>query len=204
MLASFTAVRRRSQSSPELLRRPLGHGAATLWFSTSPCVGAAPTRARGRSPAPATIGHWPSASHSSATSTLTWQSTWTTGPLVRDLDFAIEIIGSEIVREADGLAMSSRNVHLSCEEREKALSINRSLVNARTAALTNSNSASQHMKNQIAQALSEAGGRVDYVEIVEQESLVPVDTIDRPVVICVAAWFGKVRLIDNIEIHPGS
>ncbi|CAM0144500.1 unnamed protein product [Urochloa decumbens] len=79
--------------------------------------------------------------------------------MVRDLDFAIEIIGSEIVREADGLAMSSRNVHLSCEEREK---------------------------------------------IVEQESLTPVVRIDRPAVICVAAWFGKVRLIDNIEIQAPS
>ncbi|CAM0871170.1 unnamed protein product [Alopecurus aequalis] len=122
--------------------------------------------------------------------------------MVRDLDFAIEIIGSEIVREADGLAMSSRNVHLSPEQREKALSISRSLVNARTAALNNNNSASEHIKNQIVQTLMEAGGQVDYVEIVEQESLVSVETIDRPVVICVAAWFGKVRLIDNIEIHP--
>ncbi|KAM3318486.1 hypothetical protein ACQJBY_035945 [Aegilops geniculata] len=121
--------------------------------------------------------------------------------MVRDLDFAVEIIGSEIVREADGLAMSSRNVHLSPEEREKALSISRSLLNARTAALNKSNSASEHIKDQIVQTLTEAGGRVDYVEIVEQESLVPVETIDRPVVICVAAWFGKVRLIDNIEIH---
>jgi pantoate--beta-alanine ligase len=42
------------------------------------------------------------------------------------------------------------------------------------------------------------------MQIVEQQSLVPVETIDRPVVICVAAWFGKVRLIDNIEIHPRS
>lgn len=121
--------------------------------------------------------------------------------MVRDLDFAIEIIGSEIVREADGLAMSSRNVHLSPEQREKALSISRSLVNARTAALNNSNCASEHIKNQIVQTLTEAGGQVDYVEIVEQESLIHVETINRPVVICVAAWFGKVRLIDNIEIH---
>ncbi|KQK12075.1 pantoate--beta-alanine ligase [Brachypodium distachyon] len=119
--------------------------------------------------------------------------------MVRDLDFAIEIIGSEIVREADGLAMSSRNVHLSHEEREKALSISRSLVNARTAAL-NGNNAAKQIKNQIVHTLTEAGGRVDYVEIVEQESLAPVEMIDRPVVICVAAWFGKVRLLDNIEI----
>ncbi|RCV39906.1 hypothetical protein SEVIR_9G008400v4 [Setaria viridis] len=123
--------------------------------------------------------------------------------MVHDLDFAIEIIGSEIVREADGLAMSSRNVHLSCEEREKALSISRSLVNARTAAL-NGNSHGQQIKDQIVQTLEEAGGQVDYVEIVEQESLTPVERIDRPAVICVAAWFGKVRLIDNIEIQPPS
>ncbi|KAK3145461.1 hypothetical protein QOZ80_3BG0253120 [Eleusine coracana subsp. coracana] len=120
--------------------------------------------------------------------------------MVRDLDFAIEIIGSEIVREADGLAMSSRNVHLSCGERQKALSISRSLANAKTSALRGNNH-SQQIKDQIVQSLTEAGGRVDYVEIVEQESLVPVKRIDRPSVICVAAWFGKVRLIDNIEIQ---
>ncbi|CAN6308462.1 unnamed protein product [Urochloa humidicola] len=123
--------------------------------------------------------------------------------MVRDLDFAIEIIGSEIVREADGLAMSSRNVHLSCEEREKALSISRSLVNARTTAL-NGNNHGQQIKDQIVQTLEEAGGQVDYVEIVEQESLTPIVRIDRPAVICVAAWFGKVRLIDNIEIQAPS
>ncbi|CAL4937075.1 unnamed protein product [Urochloa decumbens] len=110
------------------------------------------------------------------------------------------IIGSEIVREADGLAMSSRNVHLSHLEREKALSISRSLVNARTAA-RNGNNHSQQIKDQIVQTLTEAGGQVDYVEIVEQESLVPLERIDRPAVICVAAWFGKVRLIDNVEIQ---
>ncbi|RLN39714.1 hypothetical protein C2845_PM01G48720 [Panicum miliaceum] len=114
--------------------------------------------------------------------------------MVRDLDFAIDIIGSEIVREADGLAMSSRN----------ALSIHRSLVNAKTAAL-NGNNHSQQIKDQIVQTLAEAGGQVDYVEIVEQESSVALERMDRPAAICVAAWFGKVRLIDNIEIqthHP--
>ncbi|KAJ1292679.1 hypothetical protein BS78_01G008500 [Paspalum vaginatum] len=123
--------------------------------------------------------------------------------MVRDLDFAIEIIGSEIVREADGLAMSSRNVHLSREEREKALSISRSLVSARTTALKGNNH-SQQIKDQIVQTLTGAGGQVDYVEIVEQESLTPLERIDRPAVICVAAWFGKVRLVDNIEIQTPS
>ncbi|CAD6207703.1 unnamed protein product [Miscanthus lutarioriparius] len=110
--------------------------------------------------------------------------------MVRDLDFAIHIVGSEIVREADGLAMSSRNVNLSHENREKALSISRSLMDARTAALNGSNH-SQQIKDQIVQTLTEAGGQADYVEIVEQESLVPAERMDRPCVICVAAWFGK-------------
>lgn len=123
--------------------------------------------------------------------------------MVRDLDFAIQIVGSEVVREADGLAMSSRNVNLSEEDRKKALSISKSLVDARTAALSGSNR-SQAIKDQIVRTITEAGGQVDYVEIVEQESLVPVERMDRPCVICVAAWFGKVRLIDNIEIHVDS
>ncbi|XP_073004634.1 pantoate--beta-alanine ligase [Typha latifolia] len=119
--------------------------------------------------------------------------------MVRDIDFAVKIIGSEIVREADGLAMSSRNVHLSPEEREKALSINRSLTKAKSAALHGQNS-SQEINDLIVQEICDAGGRIDYVEIVEQESLVPVENINCPVVICVAVWFGNVRLIDNIEI----
>ncbi|KAL5684367.1 hypothetical protein ACJX0J_010752, partial [Zea mays] len=82
---------------------------------------------------------------------------------VRDLDFAIQIVGSEVVREADGLAMSSRNVNLSEEDRKKALSISRSLVDARTATLSGSNR-SQEIKDQIVRTITEAGGQVDYVE----------------------------------------
>ncbi|KAL5210477.1 hypothetical protein ABZP36_006100 [Zizania latifolia] len=84
-----------------------------------------------------------------------------------------------------------------------ALSINRSLVDARTAALKG-NTDCEQIRNKIVQTLTETGGQVDYVEIVEQESLVPVERIDCPVVICVAAWFGKVRLVDNIEIDTRS
>lgn len=119
--------------------------------------------------------------------------------MVRDLDFAIEIIGGEIVREDDGLAMSSRNVRLSSEERKKALSIYKSLSEAKNTA-QNGKINCQELTGSIVQAVTEAGGRVDYVEIVEQESLKPVDEIRSPVVICVAAWFGNVRLIDNMEI----
>lgn len=120
--------------------------------------------------------------------------------MVRDLDFAIQIIGAEIMREADGLAMSSRNVHLSPEEREKALSINKSLSEAKHDAQNGQNNCLQ-LKSLIIQSIAKAGGRVDYVEIVEQETLRPMEEVTKPVVICVAAWFGHVRLIDNMEIN---
>ncbi|KAK9280804.1 hypothetical protein L1049_003693 [Liquidambar formosana] len=120
--------------------------------------------------------------------------------MVRDLDFSIEVIGSELVRDFDGLAMSSRNVHLTPGEREKALSINRSLSRAKSAAEQGQVNC-RELRDSVTQTIHEAGGRVDYAEIVDQESLEAVEEIKRPVVFCIAAWFGKVRLIDNIEIN---
>ncbi|CAM8967445.1 unnamed protein product [Rhodiola kirilowii] len=120
--------------------------------------------------------------------------------MVRDLDFAIEVIGSDIVRESDGLAMSSRNVHLSPEDREKALSINQALLRAKAAAAEQGQRSCQELITSVTRIVSEAGGKVDYAEIVDQESLTAVEEIKRPVVFCIAAWFGKVRLIDNMEI----
>ncbi|KAI6694472.1 hypothetical protein NL676_022182 [Syzygium grande] len=120
--------------------------------------------------------------------------------LVRDLDFSIQVIGSEVVRDHDGLALSSRNVHLSPEEREKALSISRSLSRAKSATEKGQVNC-QNLKDSVIQAIQEAGGKIDYAEIVDQESLESVEEIRSPVVFCVATWFGKVRLIDNIEIN---
>lgn len=120
--------------------------------------------------------------------------------MVRDLDFAVQVIGSEIVREEDGLAMSSRNVYLSPEERQKALSIYKSLLKAKSAAEKGQINCKEP-QNLVIQSIQEAGGRVDYAEIVDQETLKPVEEIKSPAVFCVAAWFGKARLIDNIEIN---
>ncbi|GMH02527.1 hypothetical protein Nepgr_004366 [Nepenthes gracilis] len=119
--------------------------------------------------------------------------------MARDLDFAVEIIGSKIVREDDGLAMSSRNVYLSPEERKKALSINRSLSEAKSAA-EKGKIICKELRSLVIEAIQESGGRVDYAEIVDQESLEAMEEIKRPAVFCVAAWFGKTRLIDNVEI----
>lgn len=120
--------------------------------------------------------------------------------MVRDLDFGIEIVGSDIAREKDGLAMSSRNVHLSGEDRQRALSISRSLAMAKASAEQGQTSCGV-LKDMIISEIVGAAGRIDYVEIVDQETLEGVEEIKSGVVICVAAWFGKVRLIDNIEIN---
>ncbi|CAM8879038.1 unnamed protein product [Rhodiola kirilowii] len=120
--------------------------------------------------------------------------------MVRDLDFAIEVIGSDIVRESDGLAMSSRNVHLSPEDREMALSINQALLRAKAAAAEQGQRSCQELITSVTRIVSEAGGKVImqryafikiHRPIVDQESLTAVEEIKRPVVFCIAAWFGK-------------
>lgn len=121
--------------------------------------------------------------------------------MVRDLDFAIEIVGCELLREEDGLAMSSRNVYLSSAERLQALSISRSLMQVKDAVLKGIVDVA-FLVGLVKQAIMSASGRVDYAEISEQESLQPLQLIDCPAVLCVAAWFGRVRLIDNIELEP--
>ncbi|KAK2360611.1 pantoate--beta-alanine ligase [Trifolium repens] len=120
--------------------------------------------------------------------------------MVRDLDFSIKVIGCEITRENDGLAMSSRNVYLSPEEREKALSINKSLSKAKSAA-EDGQVQCEKLRSLVIECITEAGGTIDYAEIVDQHSLEKVEFIKGPVVFCVAALFGKVRLIDNMEIN---
>lgn len=123
--------------------------------------------------------------------------------MVRDLDFAVEVVGSEIVRDFDGLALSSRNVHLVPEERQKALSISRSLYQVRDA-VCNGEISTGKLRHSVVESILGAGGRIDYVEIVDQETLQPMERIDLPVVLCVAARFGGVRLIDNIELQAPS
>nr|AFK45854.1 unknown [Lotus japonicus] len=96
--------------------------------------------------------------------------------------------------------MSSRNVYLSPEEREKAVSINKSLFRAKSAA-EDGQIHCEKLINLVVQSITEAGGRIDYAEIVDQNNLEKVEWIKGPVVFCVFAWFGKAGLIDNIEIN---
>jgi pantoate--beta-alanine ligase len=119
--------------------------------------------------------------------------------LSRELDFGIEVVGMPLVREADGLAMSSRNARLSVDDRVKARSMSEALFDARRRVEDGLREAAILREN-IRRTITDVGGVVDYVEIVSASSLLPVLQITDHVVIAAAASFGGVRLIDNVEI----
>jgi pantoate--beta-alanine ligase len=117
--------------------------------------------------------------------------------MVADLNFDIEIVGAPIVREHDGLAMSSRNMYLSPAERTAALSLSRALQAAQRMYATGEKDASRLIAG--AQAIIEAAGpaQIDYIKVCDAETLEDIAQISRPAVMAVAAYFGKARLIDN-------
>jgi len=118
--------------------------------------------------------------------------------MVRDLNFDIEIVACPIIREEDGLAKSSRNTYLSSDERKAALVLSRSLKLAKEA-LTNGEKNAEKIKDIIKNELnSEVLAKIDYVEVVDSESLENVEIIENEVLIPIAVYIGKTRLIDNI------
>ena len=122
--------------------------------------------------------------------------------MVRDLNFDVEIVPAPIVREPDGLAMSSRNAYLSPEERHAARGIFEALTRAH-AAFAAGERAAQRLRDVAADHLSAAPlTRIDYVEVVDAETLEPVQTVERPAVVAVAAFVGSTRLIDNCLLDP--
>jgi pantoate--beta-alanine ligase len=116
--------------------------------------------------------------------------------MVRDLCFGIEIAGMPIVRDPDGLAMSSRNTYLSAGERIQGLSLSKALFAARDAAERGRRIA-HTLVEEAASRIEAAGARVDYVEVVHPETLAPVERADPGSIMLVAAFVGKTRLIDN-------
>jgi pantoate--beta-alanine ligase len=122
--------------------------------------------------------------------------------LTRDLGFDTEIVAVPTVREESGLAMSSRNSLLSAEEREKASVLYRALREAKIAYKDGQRNASKLAQIVQDTLESEPAAAIDYVAVVDAESLEPVDKIDdSPVLIAVAVRFGKVRLIDNTVLN---
>ncbi|MBI3128121.1 MAG: pantoate--beta-alanine ligase [Candidatus Tectomicrobia bacterium] len=118
----------------------------------------------------------------------------------RDLDLGVEVVGCPTVREADGLALSSRNAYLSAEERLRALSLIRGLRKAE-ALLAEGERASARLAQAACGELDRAGARVDYVEVVHPATLKPVERVEGEARIAVAAWIGGTRLIDNIPLR---
>ncbi|HEY8540758.1 MAG TPA: pantoate--beta-alanine ligase, partial [Pseudothermotoga sp.] len=118
--------------------------------------------------------------------------------MVRDLNMDVEVIECPIVREPDGLAMSSRNVYLSTQEREQAVALNKSLKMAESLYRSGEKSASRIIEKILDYLSSFDKLKVDYVEIVDEESLEPVSQINKKVIVALAVWVGKARLIDNI------
>ena len=116
--------------------------------------------------------------------------------MVRDLDFGIDIVVAPIVREASGLAMSSRNTYLSDAERESALALSRSLKTVKAGAWA-------PQARRIRQTLEQSGLKPDYVEAVDSNTLKPVKKIAAGVTVLLAAYSGKTRLIDNAEFTGG-
>lgn len=122
--------------------------------------------------------------------------------MVRDLDFPIEIVGRPTVREADGLALSSRNRYLTAEQRVQALCLIRALRQAETRIRGGERDAVQ-ITAEMREIVAHAGpSRIDYISVVDTESLQPVARIDSPVLIALAVHIGGTRLIDNITVDP--
>jgi pantoate--beta-alanine ligase len=122
--------------------------------------------------------------------------------MVRDLNMPVAIEVCPIIRESDGLALSSRNVYLSSEQRKSALVLHRSLQLAKKLF----DQGERDPANLIAAGKQEFGNepsaRLDYLEIVDPDSLESMPTISKPVLIVVAAFIGNTRLIDNIIVDP--
>jgi pantoate--beta-alanine ligase len=119
--------------------------------------------------------------------------------MVRDLDFAVEVVGMPIVREPDGLAMSSRNAYLSADERARALALSGALLEARDRAAGGERDAAA-LAARARERLEGAGVRVDYVEVVDPRTLRPVERAGPGAVMLVAGFVGATRLIDNVRL----
>lgn len=123
--------------------------------------------------------------------------------MVRDLSMDVEIVGCPIIREPDGLAKSSRNTYLSPQERRAAVVLSRALAEGRKALAEGERSA-QAITGIIRGVLeSEPLAQPEYVELVDWETLEPVETADRPVLAAIAVRIGTTRLIDNFVFEEG-
>lgn len=124
--------------------------------------------------------------------------------LVEDLNLPVEVIGRPTVREKDGLAMSSRNAYLDPDERVRALSLYRGLELARELA-GGGETSGEAIRERVVEYIGEHDGvEVQYIELVDPQTLRPVNRLDAPAIMAMAVFVGKTRLIDNGLVTPPS
>ncbi len=117
--------------------------------------------------------------------------------MVRDLNFDLEVVSGPIVREEDGLALSSRNVYLSEAERREALVLSRSLAFAREMVAKGTRDSEEIILGMRSLVEKAASARVDYIAIVDPVDLKPLERIEETALVALAVYVGKTRLIDN-------
>ena len=117
--------------------------------------------------------------------------------MVRDLNVPVEIVTSPLIREADNLAMSSRNRYLSPEEHQRALSLSRGILAAEAAWKAGEKDA-EALIGIVRESVEAAQGRIDYIVLNSQDTLQPLEKADRPALLAAAVYFGTTRLIDNV------
>jgi pantoate--beta-alanine ligase len=122
--------------------------------------------------------------------------------MVRDLNLPVEIVIGPIVREPDGLAMSSRNAYLDPQQRQQALVLSRTLARIEQVFCKGERPTTRLVAVGREAFSSEPNARLDYLAAVDPETLEPVDSIARETLIAVAAYIGTIRLIDNVLLKP--
>jgi pantoate--beta-alanine ligase len=120
--------------------------------------------------------------------------------MVRDLNFDVEIVAGETIREADGLAMSSRNARLSALERERACAVPRGIERVKRAA-ESGETLPARLIAEFADEIESAGGRVEYADLRDPETLEDLHELEGRALFAVAVWLGDVRLIDNAIVE---
>lgn len=121
--------------------------------------------------------------------------------MVTDLNFPVTIVGCPIVREADGLAKSSRNTYLSAAERRAALCLSQAVKQGQKT-IAPEMAAADVLRPMREILENEPLARVDYLEMVDAQTMQPADRVDRAVLVAMAVYIGKTRLIDNFSFDP--
>ena len=121
--------------------------------------------------------------------------------MVKDLNVDTQIIGCPIIREADGLAKSSRNTYLSTEERQAALVLSRSLKAGKALVDAGETNAAAIKSAITAELEKEPLAKIDYVDVVDFDTITPVETLDGSILVAIAVYIGKTRLIDNFIVE---